>query len=427
MNASRIQKGELRRAGAAGVFLSALVVVVVSAWQAFGHFAADIRADTERELEVVSRLKQDAIERFLHEREGDGAVLAARPAIWSRLAPAGSPPPRGTALSLDQVIRGTREAYGYRRILLFDRERRVAYPESAGTVDAEINRGVDAAMDSTRPRFVDLHYDASSCSCYGVAYPVRQDGVTDGAVVGAIYVEVDAARELQSLVQQWPAGHSSAAVVLVRAERGGVRVLLGTGASPGADSAWRPSAGPDDRRLAQRAVRGETGILRDALDFEGRPVLGVAQPIKGTPWILITRIDLAEAEAPVQRLRFVVTVLACLFILFSAAVTYLLWRTQHDHWVAGRALLAQRYDTAIEASTDGYARVAGDGRILEANRALGRIIGVEPGAMRGRTISEVDATHAPVDVQRRLASIQASGAERFRSRWRRSDGALVDV
>ncbi len=80
----------------------------------------------------------------------------------------------------------------------------------------------------------------------------------------------------------------------------------------------------------------------------------LAQPIKGTPWILITRIDLAEAEAPVQRLRFVVTVLACLFILFSAAVTYLLWRTQHDHWVAGRALLAQRYDTAIEAQSPNY-------------------------------------------------------------------------
>ena len=58
-----------------------------------------------------------------------------------------------------------------------------------------------------------------------------------------------------------------------------------------------PLATPD--LLAARAIRGELpfGKAATASDFRGKPVLGAVQPVPGTDWFLVAKIDRAELRA----------------------------------------------------------------------------------------------------------------------------------
>jgi two-component system cell cycle sensor histidine kinase/response regulator CckA len=83
--------------------------------------------------------------------------------------------------------------------------------------------------------------------------------------------------------------------------------------------------------------------------------------------------------------------------------------------------------TILQTAIDGFASLNGRGVIAEVNEAFCAITGYSRQELLGMHISGLDRVESDAQVAARMASIRASGADRFETRYRRKDGALIDV
>ena len=130
---------------------------------------------------------------------------------------------------------------------------------------------------------------------------------------------------------------------------------------------------------AARALKGERGSGIGA-DYRGVEVLAAWQPIAGTDWAMVAKIDATEALAPVRAITNLM--LAAVLVLTAVAVSgvALVWR-QQMRLVAVRDRAAALEREALGRHLDLMSRYANDiillsdtdGRVLEANeRAVER-------------------------------------------------------
>ena len=184
----------------------------------------------------------------------------------------------------------------------------------------------------------------------------------------------------------------------------------------GADSfvAW-PIENASD--AAASVLRGELapGRVDLAIDASGAPVIGVAQRIDGSDWLLMTRIDRAEAlrEASGEALWIVVSGLALLLVASAAAFLarqrQTLDATRRERDAQGERLRTMRLlDAIVDSSGDAIFAKDREGRYLLFNREAQRLCGRSAGEVLERDDSVIfPAAEA--------AMIQASDGEAMES------------
>jgi len=89
-----------------------------------------------------------------------------------------------------------------------------------------------------------------------------------------------------------------------------------------------PGKGIVDTEAAREALAGQTG-QKIIIDYNGNPVLSAFAPLKigGTTWALIAEIDESEAFAAVNRLEWLMGIIAIIGILAIIAVALLITRS----------------------------------------------------------------------------------------------------
>jgi PAS domain S-box-containing protein len=89
--------------------------------------------------------------------------------------------------------------------------------------------------------------------------------------------------------------------------------------------------------------------------------------------------------------------------------------------------LADQYAVVVRTTTDGFFRLAPDGRLLEVNDAYCRMSGYRREELLAMTMPELDAAESPEEFARHLRTVMANGAEKFETRHRTRDGRVIDV
>ncbi len=69
-----------------------------------------------------------------------------------------------------------------------------------------------------------------------------------------------------------------------------------------------------------QAVNGRSGTITEAVNYQGRPVVAVTRPIKGTHWGLTVEIELTELRQPLYNLRDILLLLTFLILVFSVFI-----------------------------------------------------------------------------------------------------------
>ena len=186
-----------------------------------------------------------------------------------------------------------------------------------------------------------------------------------GAQGVVAHVRIDPAHELFPLIEQWP-GDSDTAEVLLVERRGDSVVVLNDSRHPPSGSAQRLISLSAPGSIGAQLFQGK-GVSLRGNDDRGKPVFAYAQPVVGTPWVLLGKFDEAEAFAELN-----------LLTLLSASIAIALMLLGVWWWTNDR-----RHIAAIQRA---HAALADQGRRLaELSR---RVVSVQE-AERRRLASEL--------------------------------------
>lgn len=331
-------------------------MIMVAAWLAFSHYRGQVREQVEADLLAVSQLKTQQIADFLQERIGDGEILVQRPAIRRLVDPeAGRDVRQAVATGLSEISAQMGMAYGYRRMVVFDRNRIPVYPPAAThTIEPALGAALDETYASGLPVIVDLHREPEGELLFGIVHPVRTGSDAAAAIVGAAYLETNAAEHLFRYVSSWPTAPSASGEAFMIRKSGDNRaVFLSTlRHAPDASPLGTYRALDDQRMLVARAATHPPGVFRGTIDYRGIPVLAATSRIPGTPWLLITKIDLEEAEAGVRQLSHISITLTLLLVSLGAIAMHSAWRSQQAAHAAHRMAMALELARSARQTAD---------------------------------------------------------------------------
>ena len=403
-----------RRAAWTTAIAAVAVAAAVAGWSIRQDFLAQ-RAQASARLESIAELRATQVQGWLDGHLAlayfldDGEALSELFTRWRE----GHDAAAGRAL-LERAI-DARHADGADSALLVDADGNVLAREhpSAREAAPELRAAVRQAIAAG---------NSAASTIYrrpGTELPLRMDVVvpllkTGKPARGAMVLRTDPRRSLFPLLGAWPVPSRTGEVVLF--DRVGDRVVSLSELHPRRGGA----SGPIDEALATsslpvaQAMRGELAsrVVSQGVDYLGAPVLLVAQPVRGTSWWLVVKLQLDEVDAPTRERAWRSVVLA----LLAAMGVVLALRL-----VAQRRVLETGQRERVEqlerlrslALADAIARSAGEaiyakdleGRYIYCNDAAAGLIGCRAGEVMGRRNADLHdtATAAAMDENDRLA------------------------
>ena len=392
---------------AAILWLAALVLCLpVFGYSAYLVFAANQRSESFGDLQTIADLKSNQIAAWLAEREADAKTLSRSQEFVGQVSDLRR---LGTAEAQERLrnrLTSFREALDYRAIALLD---------DTGSPLLEVGP-VDPLTDSVRALFPgalqtgDMQAGALARDSTGQVHldfvvPIVDASAGTRRAVGLLVMHVDPSRFLYPSIQTWPTVSESGEILLVRSGGGLVTYLNDLRFRPGSALLLQSPADATNLPAAIATRDGRPGRT-EGLDYRGVPVLAAYRPVGHSDWMLLAKVDRAEALAPARRLALWVSGIAALALAVIAAGVLAWLRQQRSHHQL--ALLAesqQMLESFFHLPFIGMAVTSAvTGQWLRFNDRLCEILGYSREELATR--SWQDVTH-PDDRDRDAAEIDA--------------------
>ena len=355
--------------------------ITASGMISYQNYQEKFRAQVEQQLLSIAGLKVKGLTEWHNERLADASLL------WKSSAFAGlvqnfleSPSDTKSVASLQAWLDSLQADYQYERVFLLDRSgaERIASPATPEPVTSDLTSQEDAILKAGHVRWLDFYQDTPGGSIHlAVVVPIYAEA-GQAQPLGMLVLRMDAATYLYHYLNEWPGSSPTAETLLVRQEGGDVVYL-------------NPLRFRSDAALNLRiplthsnvpavmAVKGQTGVVAGT-DYRGQAVIGAIAPVPDTPWFLVARMDLAEADAPLKERLWLTILLFGSLILATGAGLAVLWRQQRLQYYRGQVQAAK----AIRESETNF-------RALAENAGEGILIAVEGGVyvFANRAIAEI--------------------------------------
>ena len=411
-----------------GLFLALAAGIVGTGLTWFRGRDRQFRVQVGRQLAAVADLKARQLLRWRSERLGDGRTLQGNEAFLglARAIFDGTGTQAGTAV-LSDWLEHVRASKGYEAVQLLDQRgaarlaRPVDAPPPCRTVPAE-------GLESGETRLLDLHRDSGDGPVHmAVLVPLFDEA--SGSAVGSVLLRIDASAFLFPYLSRWPLDGSSAESVLVRWEGDEPVYASDLRSSPGSALRLRVEADSPEH-AALRAALGRPGT---GSGLRGKTVIAATRHVPGSSWWVLTRVDAAEAYAPLrERLWLTVFLMAGLLLAAGAGVEVIRRRELARAERARRQVEEERAslrDVIERSLNEVYLFDPETFRFRFVNRGAVRNLGYSPDELHAMTpldiVPDLDA-----DELRRLVSDAASlrgEAHRFEAVQRRKDGTRYPV
>ena len=327
----RSGKGAKPRSGPPGgapvAAATALALLLIAAGGAVFYSSQERLAlrSVEDQLSAIAKLKIEQIVHWEGDRLADCRALIEDDFLLDSIRSFVTRNDRAAQSYLENNFDVEARREGYSDILLVDAagkillslkgERGYLDPPSAAVLARALGRDAPMVTDLFRGRDDRIWIDA-------VAPISSKAQKTPGSL--ALVLRSDPAAFLYALVQSWPVPSASAETLLVESDDGSVLFLNDLRFRPGAALAFRiPKTLLD--LPANMAVAGTVGVKRGR-DYRGVPVLAAFAPVPGTPWYIVSKVDLAEATAPWRSLARLILVLVAFMAAAALAGSGYMWQ-----------------------------------------------------------------------------------------------------
>jgi two-component system, sensor histidine kinase and response regulator len=355
--------------------------------------AQRIREDKLEELETIARLKVEQINAWRDERLADaefgtrGTFFARALAEWSESE--SQPAVRAEVLARLQDFLG---APGYESATLATSTGTPLVsttPAQAALHPVEL-AAVRVALRSHRPVLSDFFRLDNGAVRISVTAPV----VGADAVARVLILRADPQLTIFPLLQAWPTPSPTAETQLVMRSGGEVIFINALRHQPGGPMSSSVPLTATDTAAVQAIRHGGEATLYRAVDYRGRVVMARSEPLAGTSWTLLAKIDEAEILAEARYRGIMIFLLVMLGILLSVAGVIALYdRRQRDLYrELYRAEQARRREEDVFRTT---LYSIGDAVITTDMR--GQVVHVNPVAAALTGWSEAEARGQPVD------------------------------
>lgn len=370
-----------RRGLHAGIVLLTLVFLLfgaVGVWQTWQHH----RTHKGDQLRSIAALKTAQIEHWLAERRRDAEVLRSSPIFASAFAGRHDNETAAAQATRRARLESFRTIMGHERILLCDADGNILFATEGAPhpAAAPLREAVRRAIAAGQIVVGDIsRHDEENASHFhlDLIAPIPVD------TAGAIVLHIDAAKELFPHVEYWPLPSASAEAVLFRRDGDAIINLSNLRQAPGSALTQRTHAGMQESIVARALdANNPPGTLLEGIDYRGRAVVGIAQPVTGTDWWLLDKIDRDEifAEAHANALWIVfASLLAWLAAVMLAVLLHQrreLHRSEAARIEQAEKLRALQLLDAIAANAeDPMFALDANGRFTFFNRAAERLTG----------------------------------------------------
>ncbi len=384
------QTGASRPGGAAGpvrpqrsarMLLAGFIIlaglIAAGGYWVWSQQASSMKSTAERSVNAVAHLKADQIAGWLDERHGDAVVISRGRWLADKAVELGSGRAPATATPMVAArLRQYRESYGYAAVVLLAPDGRTlasSPPADSFTPGARTALLARQALRTGKVVWSDIYLGPDGHPRLETVAPLLNPS-KGSEPVGVVVLVSDPSQFLYPVLRDWPLPSASGETELV--EQRGDRVIYLNELRFRKRTALHLSLPlTQTEMLAVKAVTGRTGAF-ESLDYRGVPVFAATQPVPGTSWHVIAKLDGDEVLAPVRRRGVLTAGVTVLLVALAGLGTLLVWRRREAQ--VGEELLIResRYRSLVENLSAGVVVHAPDTRITYANPRACELLGL---------------------------------------------------
>ncbi len=261
------------------------------------------------DLRAIAGLKARQMDFWLNERRGDAEIMASSMGFIESVAAMLRSDPVARERVLARLDR-LKQIFAYETDI-YDSSGRKVYSTFIhdDTSDLELKKHLENSLHSGRVQYRDIYRDGKGQIHLEFVIPLLLGNPADGSrAVGNLVMHAPAEHFLYPLIDTWPTSSASAETLLVRRDGNRLRLLSEFHHT----RALQPEQAPIEVDLSGAEDREQ---VLETKDYRGATVLAAIQPVPGTPWSIIAKIDRDEVVAPLRALAFWVSVVS----LFATA------------------------------------------------------------------------------------------------------------
>lgn len=348
------------------------------------------RAEVGRQLSAVAELKAGELLQWRKERLGDGNILfnnTAFVALVRRLFK--SPEDVDARQQLSSWMERLSHFYQYDRIRLLDAQHvsRLSVPESQQRCPLAVCRQVSEVLRSGQVTLQDFFLNEHDQKTYLTVMVPVFDELNNNQPLGVVVLRIDPSVYLHPFIGRWPTLSLTAETELIHRE-GNEAVILNDLRFQKNTALRRRISLDHVANPVVAAAMGREGII-EGTDYRDMPVLAAAHGIPGTPWSLVTKMDMTEVEAPMRHQALeIVVIITCLLLCLATAVGLELRRQAADFYQARYEAEEARskLSAVVESSADAIISVDLDGTIRSWNEGAKHGLGYNAAGAVGKPI-----------------------------------------
>jgi PAS domain S-box-containing protein len=419
------------------IFLLLMMGIAISGYTSYRNYERESRHQAENQISAIAELKVNGLVEWRKERLADVEFLRHNP-IFSALVERylESPDDEEAHVQLLAWL-GNYQVYGqYGWVFLLDATgaEKISVPDASDGIDARLVTDALASLHSGQVTFLDLrrYTNADGKIRIPILVPIFTEK-GDNHPLGVLVLDIDPQIYLYPYIQNWPINSTSAETLLVR--RDGQDVLFLNELRFRRDSALNlrfPLTDTDTP--AVKAVMGQAGVV-EGVDYRGEPVLADVRAVPDSPWFLVSKMDTAEAYAPLKTRLWQTLLIMGMAVFVAGTGLALVWkeqcllfyRTQVETTEALRES-EDKFKYVFDYSVVGKS-ITYPGGEVHLNKAFCDILGYSTEEMQGRKWQEV--THSDdIELTQSHIDLLVSGQKestRFVKRFIHKNGSVVWV
>ncbi|MCF8338199.1 MAG: PAS domain S-box protein [Bacteroidales bacterium] len=381
--------GTINRKHVVGLIVLFSLLIVSGGYFYYKYKTEEIRQEKHQDLAAIAKMKADQISQWRKERMSEVEFFSTDPFFIEHSQELLQGNIKETSKSrMVERLAHIKSRHEYRNIFIVTKQ----YERIFSLLSASISQTgsltkhyVDSVFAEKKVHTTGLYKNPSDDNIY-MDYIAPLEN-SDGRAVAAMIFRTDPHSYLYPLVQSWPGDSKTSETVLVR--RNGDSVLFLNELKHKKHTALNYQISLQKKKIpAVQAVKGYRGIW-EGPDYRGEKVLAHAQPVAGTPWFMIAKVDKDEIYTTLTNEIIYIILFVGLGILFVTAAFSFLYNYRQKNVFRQLLYSQEEYHTTLQSIGDAVIATDNDGKVQCLNPVAEKLTGWKENQARDKNLEEV--------------------------------------